>query len=135
MVYSTMLCGVLVLTAHMPNIIMVNLFQKKLDITIGYVQWFWLHLPMLALWVPIFFWTRFYFKTKKVVIPGGIERVQEMRSQLGRTTFIEWLLLVLFGLTAVTWALSDSVLKLQTGIVTLMALCVFFSKRSARRQQ
>ena len=34
MVYSTLICGVVVMTAHMPNIIMVNLFQKKLGISV-----------------------------------------------------------------------------------------------------
>lgn len=126
MVYSTLLCGVVVMTAHMPNIIMVNLFEKKLGVNIGYLQWFWLHLPMIFLWVPIFLWTRFYFKTKGVPIPGGLERVRAMKAQMGRASRVEWLLLVLFGLTAVTWAVSGSLVKLPLGIVTIMVLCVFF---------
>jgi len=126
MVYSTLICGVVVMTAHMPNIIMVNLFQKKLGISIGYLQWFWLHLPMLFLWVPIYFWTRYYFGTKGVAIDGGIERVKAMKAELGEMTLIEKILLGLFGMTAVAWALSGSVIKIQAGIMTLMVLCVFF---------
>lgn len=126
MVYSTIMCGVIVMTAHMPNIIMVNLFQKKLGITIGYLQWFWLHLPMLFLWIPIYFWTRYYFGTKGVSIDGGTERIKAMKAELGRTSLIEKILLGLFGMTAVAWALSGSVIKIEAGIMTLMVLCVFF---------
>ncbi len=97
MVYSTMICGVVIMTAHMPNIIMAGLFEKKLGYTLGYFQWFWLHLPMLVLWVPIYLWTRFYFKSKAVAIPGGIERVRQMRTNMGKTSPVEWLLL---GLSA-----------------------------------
>lgn len=126
MVYSTLICGVVVMTAHMPNIIMVNLFQKKLGISIGYLQWFWLHLPTLFLWAPIFFWTRYYFGTKGVAIDGGIERVKAMKAELGKTTPIEKLLLGLFVMTAVAWALSGSVIKVKAGIMTIIMLCIFF---------
>lgn len=126
MVYSTLICGVVVMTAHMPNIIMVNLFQKKLGITIGYLQWFWLHLPTLFLWIPIYFWTRYYFGTKGVAIDGGIERVKALKDELGKTTRIEKVLLGLFVMTAVAWALSGSVFKIQAGIMTIIMLCIFF---------
>ena len=126
MIYSTLFCGVVVMTAHMPNIIMVNLFEKKLGISIGYLQWFWLHMPMLFLWIPIYYWTRFYFKTRGVSIPGGLERVKAMRTEMGATTPIEWLLLVLFGFTALTWAVGKQVLHLPLGIITIMILCIFF---------
>jgi sodium-dependent dicarboxylate transporter 2/3/5 len=126
MIYSTLICGVVVMTAHMPNIIMVNLIEKKLGISIGYMQWFWLHLPMLFLWVPIYYWTRYYFKTKGVAIPGGLERVQALKKEMGQTSRLEWLLLILFCFTAVTWAVGKQLLHLPLGIITIMILCVFF---------
>jgi len=126
MIYSTIMCGVIVMTAHMPNIIMINLLEKKHGISIGYGQWLWLHLPMVALWFIVYFWTSFYFKTKKVTVPGGFERVCAMKDELGPTTRAEWLLLGLFCFTAVTWAVGKEVLNLPLGIITIMALCLFF---------
>jgi sodium-dependent dicarboxylate transporter 2/3/5 len=126
MIYSTLFCGVVVMTAHMPNIIMINLFEKKLGVSIGYLQWFWLHMPMLFLWVPIYYWTRYYFKTKGVTIPGGLERVRALKEEMGQASRVEWLLLILFGITAVTWAVGKQVLHLPLGIITIMILCIFF---------
>jgi sodium-dependent dicarboxylate transporter 2/3/5 len=126
MVYATMICGVVVMTAHMPNIIMVNLFEKKVGYTMGYMQWFWLHAPMLVLWVPIYYWTRWYFKTKNIKIPGGRERIQQLHEEMGKTSKVEWLLLGMFTLTAAAWATSKTVFGIKPGIMTIIILCFFF---------
>ncbi len=109
MVYATMICGVVVMTAHMPNIIMVGLFEKKAGYTIGYFQWFWLHAPMLLLLIRIYYWNKWLFKTKGVEIPGGFAHVRDMARDMGKTSKIEWLLLIMFIFTAVAWATSKTV--------------------------
>jgi anion transporter len=126
MVYATMICGVVVMTAHMPNIIMVGLFEKKVGYTLGYFQWFWLHAPMLLLLIPIYYWNKWLFKTKGIEIPGGFTHVKKMAQDMGRTSKVEWLLLILFIITAVAWATSKTVFHIKPGIMTLIILCVFF---------
>ncbi len=126
MVYATMICGVVVMTAHMPNIIMVNLFEKKFGYSIGYLQWFWLHAPMLILWVLIYYWTRWFFKTKDVHIDGGVERIGRMRKEMGKSTPIERMLLGFFCLTAVAWATSKPLFGLDVGAMTIVMLSIIF---------
>jgi len=126
MVYATMICGVVVMTAHMPNLIMVNLFEAELGYSVGYLQWFWLHAPMLLMLVPLYYWTQWYFKTKSVSVPGGVERIHIIKEELGPTTRVEWILLGLFCLTAVAWATSKGVFGIEPGIMTIVVLNVFF---------
>ena len=77
--------GILILTAHMPNVIMVGLFDKQLNIHISWIQWLWLHLPIAGLF-PIVYWIlKFFFKFKNVEVSGGIERIETAKKELGKT--------------------------------------------------
>jgi anion transporter len=125
LVYAPMVGGILILTAHMPNVIMVGLFDKQLNIHISWIQWLWLHLPILGLF-PIMYWIlKFFFKFKHVEVPGGIERIETAKKELGKTKNYEWVILLIFAFAAAMWALED-VHKIKTGMVTLIALGVFF---------
>ncbi len=125
LVYAPMVGGILILTAHMPNVIMVGLFDKQLNIHISWIQWLWLHLPIVGLF-PIMYWIlKFFFKFKHVEVPGGIERIETAKKELGKTRSYEWVILLIFAFAAAMWALED-VHKIKTGMVTLIALGVFF---------
>ncbi len=125
LVYAPMVGGILILTAHMPNVIMVGLFDKQLNIHISWIQWLWLHLPIVGLF-PIMYWIlKFFFKFKSVEVPGGIERIETAKKELGKTKNYEWVILLIFAFAATMWALED-VHKIKTGMITLIALGVFF---------
>jgi anion transporter len=124
-VYATMVGGILFLTAHLPNVLMVGLFDKQLGIHISWMRWLWLHLPIIGLF-PILYWiTILTFRCKNVEVPGGLERIETGKREIGKTTSYEWVILVIFALTALMWALED-LHHIKTGMVTLMALGVFF---------
>ena len=125
LVYAPMVGGILILTAHMPNIIMVGLFDKKLNIQISWVQWLWLHLPIIGLFPIMYFILRFFFKFKGVDIPGGTEKIRTEKEALGKTKSFEWVILAIFCFAAVMWALED-IHKIKTGMMTLVALGIFF---------
>ena len=125
LVYGPMVGGILILTAHMPNIIMVGLFDKRLNIHISWFQWLWLHIPIVGLFPIMYFILRFFFKFKGVDIEGGAEKIKAEREALGRTRSYEWVILAIFCFAAVMWALED-VHKVKTGMMTLVALGVFF---------
>ncbi|MCL4536932.1 MAG: SLC13 family permease, partial [Nitrospirae bacterium] len=125
LVYAPMVGGILILTAHMPNVIMVGLFDKQLNIHISWIQWLWLHLPIAGLF-PIMYWIlKFFFKFKHVEVSGGIERIETAKKELGKTKNYEWVILLIFAFAATMWALED-VHKIKTGMITLIALGVFF---------
>jgi len=125
LVYAPMVGGILLLTAHMPNVIMVGLFDKQLNIHISWMQWLWLHLPIVGLF-PIMYWIlNFVFKFKNVEVAGGIERIETAKNELGTTKNYEWVILLIFAFAATMWALED-VHKIKTGMITLIILGVFF---------
>ncbi len=124
-VYATMVGGILFLTAHLPNVLMVGLFDKQLNIQISWMQWLWLHLPIVGLFPIMYLIINLVFKSNTVEIPGGMERVQSEMKGLGTTRNYEWVILAIFLTAAVMWACQDFH-KIKTGMVTLMALGVFF---------
>ncbi|MDD3815933.1 MAG: DASS family sodium-coupled anion symporter [Desulfocapsaceae bacterium] len=125
LVYAPMVGGIVFLTAHMPNVIMVGLFDKQLNIQISWVQWFWLHLPIVGLFPIMYLILKFFFKFQKVEVEGGIEKIKTAKEELGKTKTYEWTILFIFGAAATMWCLQDFH-KIKTGMVTLMALGVFF---------
>jgi anion transporter len=107
LVYAPMVGGILILTAHMPNVIMVGLFDKQLNVHISWIQWLWLHIPIIGLF-PIMYWAlRFFFKLKNTEIPGGLARIESAEAELGRTKSYEWVILIIFAFAALMWALED----------------------------
>jgi len=124
-VYATMVGGILFLTAHLPNVLMVGLFDKQLGVHISWMKWFWLHLPIVGLF-PVMYWIMsFTFKSSKVEIPGGMARIAAERKELGKTSRHEWAILLIFVFAAVMWAIED-IHKIKTGMVSLIALGIFF---------
>jgi sodium-dependent dicarboxylate transporter 2/3/5 len=124
-VYATMVGGILFLTAHLPNLIQVGLFDKQLGVHISWMHWLWLHLPIVGLFPIMYVIVLFTFKCRKVEVPGGMKRIETEKKQLGKTKSYEWVILCIFALAALMWALGD-VLKMPSGIITLIALGIFF---------
>ncbi len=124
-VYATMVGGILFLTAHLPNLIQVGLFDKQLGVHISWIQWLWLNLPIVGLFPIMYGIVLFTFKCRKVEIPGGMKRIETEKQQLGKTKSYEWVILCIFGVAAVMWALGD-VLKMKSGMITLIVLGIFF---------
>lgn len=124
-VYATMVGGILFLTAHLPNLLMVGLFDKQLGVHISWMDWLWLHLPILGMF-PIMYWIMsFTFRSNGVQVPGGLERLQQEQVALGATSRHEWVILAIFGSVAVMWMLEDFH-HIKSGMMTLIAISVFF---------
>jgi solute carrier family 13 (sodium-dependent dicarboxylate transporter), member 2/3/5 len=130
MVYGTMICGVFILTAHMPNLIMTGIFDKAGFKNLGYLNWAILQFPYLGMFVLTQWWVRFHFKTAGVDIAGGHEQIHKQHAELGPMTKPEWAMLAAFGLIAVLFATgkgSPIVLhKYQLGIIGLVGIIILF---------
>ena len=70
LVYGAMICGMVIMTAHLPNLILVDIFGKA-NFKLGYVDWFIMQVPYLGMFVLTQFWLRYHFRASKVVIAGG----------------------------------------------------------------
>lgn len=89
-VYATMVGGILFLTAHLPNVLMVGLFDKQLGVHISWMQWLWLHLPIAGLFPLMYAIIHLTFRSNGVGVPGGLERVRKEQDDLGRMRSNEW---------------------------------------------
>jgi len=54
-----------------------------------------------------------------------MKRIETEKQQLGKTKNYEWVILSIFGLAALMWALGDF-LQMKSGMITLIALGIFF---------
>ncbi len=131
LVYGSMICGMFILTAHLPNLILVNLFASH-GLRINYLQWMMLQAPYLGMFVITQWWVRWYFRTGGVPIAGGRQRIGALRRELGPMTAAERTLIVVFGGIALLFFLSDGspIYELHhyaLGIIGLIGIMVVFT--------
>lgn len=125
LVYGSMISGMCILTAHLPNYVLINLFAKDLKLSLSYVDWFKLQWPYLGMFVITQWWVQYYFKTRGVGVRGGHGAVEKMYSELPRTSQTEWMILAVFAGVALAWMLEPTH-KIAAQNVALMGLAVLF---------
>jgi len=123
--YGCLITGIVVQTAHLPNLIMTGLFAQNLDIHISYVDWFVMQCPILLTFLFTYYWAGVVFKHQKMKVPGGLEMINKEKAALGEMTKNEWRVLTLFCLVALAWA-TEGWHKLETPVVGLVFLSFFF---------
>jgi len=131
LVYGTMICGVFIMTAHLPNLIMVDIFSKA-GKTIGYLDWALLQFPYLGMFVLTQWWVRYHFRTKGIEIAGGHAKIRKMHKDLGPMSRGEWTLLLVFAVIALLFAMGKGspiyqLHKFQLGIIGLIGMLVLFT--------
>lgn len=131
LVYGTMICGVFIMTAHLPNLIMVNIMAND-GFDISYLQWAMLQFPYLGMFLLTQIWIRYYFKTGGVKIAGGHEKIHEMHKELGPMQKSEWSLLAVFVGIALLFMMGKGspifeLHRFQLGIIGLVGIMVLFT--------
>lgn len=126
LVYGSMISGMCIMTAHLPNLILVGLFETELAYHLSYFNWFLLQWPYLGMFVITQWWVRRYFKTRGVKIPGGIEKVKEMHAELPRTSQTEWLIIAVFAFVGLMW-MTESLHKIKAHNAALMGIALIFT--------
>jgi len=77
LVYGSMISGMCILTAHLPNLVIAGLFEKQLGLKLSYVDWFIMQWPYLGMFVLTQWWVQYYFKTRAVSVSGGYQAVSK----------------------------------------------------------
>jgi len=132
LVYAPMICGVFILTSHLPNMIMVGIFENHAFKNVGYMQWMLLHLPYLGMFPLTQLWIKYYFRTSGVEISGGHAEIHARHQELGPMTHGEWLLLAIFGGVGILFVLGKGspIYQLhnqELGVVGLLATLILFA--------
>jgi solute carrier family 13 (sodium-dependent dicarboxylate transporter), member 2/3/5 len=125
LVYGSMISGMCIMTAHLPNLVIIGLFEKNLGLQISYFQWFLLQWPYLGMFVLTQWWVQYYFKTRKIAIAGGSQAVQKQHRELPGMTVSEWLILAVFGLIALAW-ITEQWHKIASHNAALLGLALLF---------
>ena len=126
LVYGSMISGMCILTAHLPNYILVNLFAKDLGFTISYVDWFRLQWPYLGMFVITQWWVQRYFATRAVGIQGGSAAVQKMYAALPPTSAVEWRVVAVFAVVALGW-MTEPLHGIASHNIALLGLAAAFA--------
>jgi len=125
LVYGSMISGMCIMTAHLPNLVIIGLFEKQLGLRVSYVEWFVLQWPYLGMFALTQWWVQHYFKTRNVAIAGGFAAVQNQHRELPKMTQSEWLILAVFGLIAAVW-MTEQWHKVASHNAALIGLTVLF---------
>lgn len=132
LVYGCMICGVFILTAHMPNLIMVGIFGNNGFPNLSYLNWAILQFPYLGMFVLTQWWVRYHFKTASVQIVGGHTEIDKQYRELGPMTGAEWILLGVFVGVALLFAMGKgspiyALHDYPLGIVGLIGILILFT--------
>ncbi|MBM4274302.1 MAG: sodium:cation symporter [Deltaproteobacteria bacterium] len=132
LVYATMICGVFILTAHMPNLIMVGIFSQHGYPNLSYLNWAILQFPYLGMFVLTQWWVRYHFRTKGIDIAGGHGEIRRQYQELGKTSKSEWLLLAVFAGVALLFAMGKGspiyeLHRHQLGVIGLIGILILFT--------
>ncbi len=132
LVYGTMICGVFILTAHLPNLIMIGIFNNNGFEGLGYLDWMLLQFPYLGMFVLTQWWVRYHFKTGGIVIAGGHAKIHAEHKALGKMSTSEWMLVSVFVIIALLFMMGKGspiyeLHKFQLGVIGLIGILVLFT--------
>lgn len=126
-VYGAMISGIFIMTAHVPNLIVVGLLSSQLDLTVSYVDWAILQFPYLGMFVITYLWVRFSLRTGNIKIPGGTEKIAEMHRELPKMATQEYFILGVYAFVAVLWVTQRHLHNLHTAMAILIGIMVMFA--------
>jgi solute carrier family 13 (sodium-dependent dicarboxylate transporter), member 2/3/5 len=103
MVYGSLIAGMCILPAHLPNLIVVGLLESQLKIKITYFQWFVMQAPYLGMFVLTQVWVMLYFRTRNIRFSSGPQEIERQYKALPAMSRSEWLIVGAFAATALLW--------------------------------
>lgn len=132
LVYGTMICGVFIMTAHLPNLIMVGIFSNNGFDGLGYLDWMLLQFPYLGMFVLTQWWVRYHFKTGGIELAGGHSKIHEEHKSLGKMSTTEWMLVSVFVIIALLFMMGKGsplieLHQFKLGVIGLVGILVLFT--------
>lgn len=139
--YSSSIGGIATLIGTPTNLVLVGVVKSTFGTEITFSQWFLLGFPIAALLL-IICWnylTRFAFKFKQKEFSGGRNEINAQYKALGKMSYEEKLVLIVFACTAFAWITRSFLLnKLMpaiddTIISIIFAVLLFLLPSSKKR--
>ena len=127
--YSASIGGVATLIGTPPNLVLSGILSDTYGIEISFMDWMKFGLPISLLLLGICWWylTRKAFRLQKKKFPGGRAEIKRLLKTLGRISFEEKLVLLVFSLTALCWMLRSYLIKPFIPAIDDTIIAVFFA--------
>lgn len=111
--YSASIGGMATLIGTPPNLVLAGVVQETYGVEITFSQWFSFGFPISIILLAIcwLYLTRIAFKFKQKAFPGGRDEINKQLKALGKVSYEEKTVLVVFILTAFAWITRSFLLK------------------------
>lgn len=131
--YSASIGGIATLIGTPPNLVLAGVVLDTYGYEITFLQWFMFGFPisLLLLYISWKYLTSYAFSFKQTEFPGGKQEIKRLQSALGKISYEEKMVSVVFGTTAFFWItrslLFDKLLpKLDDTIIAIVFAVVLF---------
>ncbi|GLR16067.1 SLC13 family permease [Portibacter lacus] len=131
--YSASIGGISTLIGTPPNLVLAGILDNLYGIEITFTQWIIIGLPISIILLMICwkYLTEFAFKINKKEFPGGKSEIQRQISTLGKITYEEKMVLIVFASTAFAWISRSFLLQkfipgIDDTIIAIAAAIVLF---------
>ena len=132
--YSASIGGMATLIGTPPNLVLAGVVKETYNVEITFSQWFKFGFPIsvLLLYICWVYLTKIAFKFKQKSFPGGREEITHQLKSLGKVTFEEKAVLVVFICTAFAWisrsfliqqfipAIDDTIIAITAGTLLFL---------------
>lgn len=132
--YSASIGGMATLIGTPPNLVLAGIVETSYGSEISFYKWFSFGFPVsvLLLFVCWLYLTKFAFKFESKEFPGGRTEINKQLKALGKVSFEEKLILIVFALTALAWitrslilvkiapAIDDTIIAIITSVVLFL---------------
>jgi sodium-dependent dicarboxylate transporter 2/3/5 len=142
--YSASIGGIATLIGTPPNLVFAGIVQEQYGVEITFSKWIMVGLPVstVLLFICWRYLTQYAFKFKQKEFPGGKEEIKKQLASLGKITYEEKRILIIFLATAVAWitrsvfinrffpAVDDTIIALIAGVVLFIIPAAKEKKRA-----
>ncbi len=141
--YSASIGGIATLIGTPPNLVLAGVVEETFGYEITFAKWFQFGFPisLILLFLCWKYLTSFAFKFKQKTFPGGREEISKQLNALGKISYEEKLVAVVFAITSLAWIsrsflLNSIIPAIDDTIIALISALVIFllpTKNKERR--
>ncbi|WP_265522620.1 SLC13 family permease [Oerskovia flava] len=119
--YAATIGGLATLIGSPPNLILAGFVEETFDdVTLGFADWMKIGVPLSAVFLVVawLLLTRVIYPTKLANVVGGRQVIDTELAALGRMSRGEWVVAVVFTVTALLWVFRDVIT--ESGVLPFM---------------
>lgn len=127
--YSASIGGIATLIGTPPNLVLAGVILDTYNYEITFFEWlkFGLPISIILLFITWKYLTKYAFTFKQKEFPGGKEEINRLLSKLGKMSYEEKIIAIVFGLTAFCWVTRSYLLQNFLPALDDTIIAVFFS--------